>query len=106
MATQQQILTVLQKYSSYDLAEQFLKLRDNSKTLQVFKLAAEQGGIYSYIIYMLYTKGKTHYWKIVDETGFSKRHIWKVLGELKELNIVDSDGKGYWVLSDRFVHSK
>ena len=105
-AAQHQILELIKTRSAYDITEQLLNLKDTSKLLQIFKLAAEQGGIRSYIIYMLYINGKTFYWKIVEETGFTKQHVWQILKDLKEEKIVDSDRRGFWFLSQEFLDSK
>ena len=106
MAAQQRILHILKTRSAYDITEQFLKLKDTSKLLQMFKLAAEQGGIRSYIIYMLYVDGKMFYWKLVEETGFSKQHIHKILSDLKKEGIVEADGQGFWFLSKQVLDSE
>ena len=99
MPAQQEILHVLKARSAYDITEQLLKIKENSKLLQIFKFTAKEGGLRSYIIYLLYVNGKTFFWEIVKETGFSKRHVNRVLRSLKHDNIIDVDKRGFWFLT-------
>ena len=93
MATQQQILHILKTRSAYDITEQLLDFQP------ILKLVAEQGGLRSYIIYMLYRDGKTNFWKIVDETGFSKSHTYCILRSLKNEGVIENDA-GDWSLKN------
>jgi len=96
MAAQQQILQILKTHTAYDITARFLNFQP------ILKLIAEQGGIRSYIIYMLYTKGKTNFWEIVKETGFTRRYISRILKELKQENIIDNE-LGDWFLREQNV---
>ena len=95
-AAQQQILHILKTRSVYDITEQLLDFQP------ILKLVAEQGGVRSYIIYMLYTKGKTNFWEIVKETGFTRRYVSQILKELKEKNFIDNIG-GDWFLVEQSI---
>lgn len=96
MAARPEAITLLKKHSAYDLAAKLADFMD------VFKLAAEHGGIRSYIVYLLYKNGEMGFWEIVRQTKFSQRWISQVLNDLKNELIVDVD-KGTWFLSEQFL---
>lgn len=61
-------------------------------------MAAEQGGVRSYIIYLLFINGKMIFHEIVEKTRMSPRHVYRVLQDLKRSRIIDIDHYGYWFL--------
>jgi len=69
-----------------------------SQILIILRLTAEQGGLRSYIIYLLFIRGKQHFYEIVKETGYSEKHVNRVLFDLKRNKIVSVDNLGHWFL--------
>ncbi|MFQ6094859.1 MAG: winged helix-turn-helix transcriptional regulator [Candidatus Bathyarchaeia archaeon] len=69
-----------------------------SRILEVFELAAEQGGIRSYVIYLLFINGKMNFYEILKEVGMTPQYVNRILKELKKTGVIDVNDVGYWFL--------